>query len=196
MKKNYLKPNEIYCAFSEIEMYKIEPNSISLSVWSPPYNVGKDYEKGQSFEQWKAMLDGVIKAHFHVLKAGGFMIINIADILCFPDETMPKIQIENPSLQKVKITKEEIIKAKEQYPDYNRRQLGMLLGCSEQTIDRRLHGVNIRGGKYAIQTRVQLVGNIIQDLAQKHGLYLYDRRIWKKTPVGPIQNGQPVRIVL
>jgi site-specific DNA-methyltransferase (adenine-specific) len=30
------------------------------------------------------------------------------------------------------------------------------------------------------QTRVQLVGNILQDFAQKHGLFLYDRRIWKK----------------
>lgn len=34
----------------------IELDSIALSVWSPPYHVGKNYEKGQSFDEWKALL--------------------------------------------------------------------------------------------------------------------------------------------
>ncbi len=182
MEKEYLKINNIHHGFSQEMMYKIEPNSVSLSVWSPPYNLGKEYEKGQTFEEWKIMLEDVIKAHQYVLKDGGFMVVNIADILCFPDENMPKIQIANPSLQKVKITKEDVEKALMEHPTYNRKQLGELLGCSEQTIDRRLHGVNIRGGKYVVQTRVQLVGNILQDFAQKYSLFLYDRRIWKKDP--------------
>ena len=179
-KKSYLKTNEIYQGFSEQVMYKLEPNSVALSVWSPPYNVGKDYEKGQSFDDWKKMLNDVIKAHYYVLKPGGFMVVNIADILCFPDEKMPKIQIENPSLHKSSITKEDVLAVLKEHPDYKRKQIAAILGCSEQTVDRRLHGVNIRGGKYVTQTRVQLVGNIIQDFAHKHGLFLYDRRIWKK----------------
>lgn len=176
----YLSFNEIYNGYSEQIMYNLPPNSISLSVWSPPYNVGKDYEKGQSFEDWKRMLEDVIKAHQYVLKEGGFMVINIADILCFQDEKMPKIQIANPSLQKVKVTKEDIEAVLAIHPEYKRKKLAEILGCSEQTIDRRMNGVNVRGGKYMTQTRVQLVGNILQDFAQKHGLFLYDRRIWKK----------------
>jgi site-specific DNA-methyltransferase (adenine-specific) len=180
MKTHYLSPNTIYCGYSEKEMAKIEPASIALSVWSPPYNVGKEYEKDQSFEEWKLMIENVIKAHYNALKSGGFMVINIADILCFPDETMPRIQHSNPSHHKVNVTREQILEAKLSNPTFNRTQLGKLLGCSEQTIDRRLNGVNIRGGKYITQTRVQLVGNILQDIAQKSGLFLYDRRIWKK----------------
>ncbi len=180
MKTEYLKINEIYEGYSEKIMYQIEPNSVSLSVWSPPYNVGKDYEKGQSFSEWKNMLANVIKAHVPVLKPGGFMVINIADILCFPDETMPKIQIANPSLHKSSVTKEDVLAVLAEHPDYNRKKIAAILGCSEQTVDRRLHGVNIRGGKYVTQTRVQLVGNIVQDFAQQNGLFLYDRRIWKK----------------
>lgn len=180
MKTHYLRPDTIYCGYSEKEMAKIEPASIALSVWSPPYNVGKEYEKDQSFEEWKLMIRNVIKAHYNALKPGGFMVINIADILCFPDETMPRIQHSNPSHHKVNVTREQILDAKLSNPTFNRNQLGKLLGCSEQTIDRRLNGVNIRGGKYITQTRVQLVGNILQDLAQKSGLFLYDRRIWKK----------------
>lgn len=180
--ETYLEINQIYQGYSEQEMLKMAPNSVALSVWSPPYNVGKDYEKGQSFTAWQTMLSGVINAHYRVLKPGGFMVVNIADILCFPDETMPKIQVANPSLQKVSVTKEDILAVLAEHPDYKRRQIAAVLNCSEQTVDRRLHGVNIRGGKHVTQTRVQLVGGIIQDLSTKAGLYLYDRRVWKKDP--------------
>ena len=181
-KRAYLGINNIYHGFSEQLMYQMEPNSVALSVWSPPYNVGKDYEKGQSFADWQKMLKAVIDAHNYVLKPGGFMVINIADILCFPDEAMPKIQIENPSLHKSSVTKEDILAVLKEHPDYKRKKIAEVLGCSEQTVDRRLHGVNIRGGKYITQTRVQLVGNILQDFAHQQGLFLYDRRIWKKDP--------------
>ncbi|MNW56890.1 Modification methylase MboII [compost metagenome] len=67
-------------------------------------------------------------------------------------------------------------------PDFNRRQLAALLNCSEQTIDRRLNGNNIRGGKYSAQTRVKLVGGMIESMAYEAGLYLYDRRVWVKDP--------------
>ena len=58
--------------------------------------------------------------------------------------------------------------------------LGKYFGCSEQTIDRRLHGNNIRGGKYQSQTRIFLVGGLIEKAALTAGFYLYDRRIWVK----------------
>jgi len=174
--------NRIFHGFAEDILPQIAANTIACSIWSPPYHVGKKYEKGQSFEDWKEMLKKVIELHTLVLKPGGFMIINIADILCFPDEAMPKIQLSNPGKHKVKLTKEEILLVKEKHPDFNRNQLADYFRCSEQTIDRRLNGNNIRGGKYATQTRVELVGTHLQKFAHDMGIFLYDRKIWKKDP--------------
>src|SRR5262249_49102935 len=43
-----------------------------------------------------------------------------------------------------------------------------------------LNSNNIRGGKYNTQTRVHLVGGIIEQAGANAGLYLYDRRVWVK----------------
>ena len=176
----FLNIDDIYCGFAEELMKRIEPESIALSVWSPPYHVGKDYESGQSYEEWLKMLSDVIKLHYTVLKPGGFLAINIGDILCFPDETMPKIQANNVSMRKCCITEEDVKRAAIEHPEYNRYQLAKILGCSEQTVDRRLHGNNIRGGKHDTQTRVKIVGGLLEEMALEAGLYLYDRRIWVK----------------
>lgn len=176
----YLDIDNIYCGTAEELMKSIRPESVAVSVWSPPYHVGKNYEADQSYEEWITMLSEVIKLHFTVLKPGGFLAINIGDILCFPDPEMPRIQANNISMRKCKITEEEVRKAAEEHPDFNRRQLAALLGCSEQTVDRRLHGNNIRGGKYNTQTRVKIVGGFLEEMALNAGLYLYDRRVWIK----------------
>ena len=178
----YLNTNQIYHGRSEELMKKIEPNSIALSFWSPPYFVGKDYEKGETYESWQKMLEKVIACHSSVLKPGGFMVINIADILCFEDEGIPRFQAMNVDHQKSPVTKEMVLAAKKSHPNYSRYQLAELLGCSEQTIDRRLNGNNIRGGKHQTQTRVKLVGSPLEEYAYKVGLYLYDHRIWIKDP--------------
>lgn len=177
---DYLALDNIYCGSAEELMKLIEPDSVAVSVWSPPYHVGKNYESGQSYADWRKMLNTVIKNHAVCLKPGGFLVINIGDILCFPDPQMPKIQANNVSMRKCKVTEEDVRRAAEEHPDYNRYQLAKLLGCSEQTIDRRLHGNNIRGGKYSVQTRVKIVGGMLEEMALNAGLYLYDRRIWVK----------------
>jgi site-specific DNA-methyltransferase (adenine-specific) len=177
---SYLKIDNIYCGLSEQLMENIESDSVAVSVWSPPYHVGKKYESGQTYDEWLNMLNVVIKGHFRVLKPGGFLAINIGDILCFSDEKMPRIQANNISLRKCKVTEEDVLKAQKEHPDYNRHQLAEILGCSEQTVDRRLHGNNIRGGKYNTQTRVKIVGGFLEEMALEAGLYPYDRRIWVK----------------
>lgn len=48
-----LKPDNIYCDDSRVLLKAIEADSISLSVWSPLYNVGKNYEKDLTFAEWK-----------------------------------------------------------------------------------------------------------------------------------------------
>lgn len=177
---NPLVPNNIYHGDSRHLLKRIEQDSVALSVWSPPYYVGKEYEKDLSFDDWKNLLRDVIALHFPIIKPGGFLAVNIADILCFKDETMPKIMAENVSRRKVTLAKEEIVAVKSNHPDWNRYQLAEHFGCSEQTIDRRLNGNNIRGGKYQAQTRVFLVGGLIEEAAQDAGFYLYDRRLWVK----------------
>lgn len=175
-----IKVDQIVCGSSEHLMRMLDDESIALSVWSPPYHVGKEYENGQSYEQWQQMLREVIQGHYRALKPGGFMVVNIADILCFPDPQMPRIQLPNPNKHRSLVTREQVIEAKRLHPNFNRDQLAKLLGCSEQTIDRRMNGNNIRGGKYNTQTRVQLVGTIVQQAGHDAGLFLYDRRVWWK----------------
>lgn len=177
---NPLEPNKIYHGDSRQLLKIIEWESIALSVWSPPYYVGKEYEKDLSFDDWRNLLRDVIKLHYPIIKPGGFLAINIADILCFKDENMPKIMAENVSRRKINLSKEEILAVKEKHPDWNRNKLAEHFRCSEQTIDRRLNGNNIRGGKYQPQTRVFLVGSLIENAATEAGFYLYDRRIWVK----------------
>ena len=180
--ENYLKTNEIYQGDARKLLTQIEPNSIALSVWSPPYFVGKDYEADLTFKDWKNLLENVIKLHFPIIKPGGFLVINIADILVFKDPSMPRIQAEAVSRRRSPVTREHVLKAMKEHPEYNRYQLAKLLGCSEQTVDRRLHGNNIRGGKSETQTRVKIVGGLVEEWALNTGFYTYDRRVWVKDP--------------
>ncbi|HUW47913.1 MAG TPA: site-specific DNA-methyltransferase [Patescibacteria group bacterium] len=179
---SFLKTDYTHHGRSEELMKQIEPESVALGFWSPPYFVGKEYEKSETFDSWQNMLREVIHLHADALKPGGFMVVNIADIRCFKDESIPRFQAMNISLQRSKITREMVLEAKKKFPDYNRDKLADYLGCSEQTVDRRLNGNNIRGGKYETQTRVQLVGGPLQTYGQECGLYLYDHRIWAKDP--------------
>ncbi len=78
------------------------------------------------------------------------------------------------------IIKEDILKFWAENPSLNRNQIAKLLGCSEQTIDRRINGNNIRGGKHDVQTRVKIVGGLVEKWALQAGFYLYDRRVWVK----------------
>ena len=84
-----LEPNQIYWGDARDLLPAIKPNSIACSVWSPPYFVGKTYERYlKSYEAWRLMLEEVVRLHFRIISPGGFVVINIADILCFAD---PKI---------------------------------------------------------------------------------------------------------
>ncbi|WP_214658548.1 DNA methyltransferase, partial [Vibrio anguillarum] len=99
----YLKTNDIHCGDSADLMNQIEPNSVALSFWSPPYFVGKEYEKDATFDSWQQLLRNVIEHHYKVLKPGGFLVINIDDILAFADENIPKIQAPNKSKLRCKV---------------------------------------------------------------------------------------------
>ena len=178
----YLAPNQIYQGDAKALLERVRPESVSLSFWSPPYFVGKSYETELDFPAWSNLLRETIAGHFPVIAPGGFLAVNIADILAFEDPAMPRIQADNVSAKKVKITREQVLTAQRANPDFDKYQLAALLGCSEQTIDRRLKNNNVRGGKYAPQTRVQLTAGLVEQWASDAGFYLYDRRVWVKDP--------------
>lgn len=163
-------------------MDELPDDSVALSFWSPPYYVGKSYEQGMSFEDWQSLVRDVIHRHTRVLRPGGFVAVNIGDIICFVDEAMPRFQADNIRRKKVQVTREQILEAKNEHPSANRYELASLLGCSEQTIQRRLEGNNVRGGKHGHSTKIKLTGCLLERWAEEAGLYLYDQRIWHKDP--------------
>ncbi len=179
---DFLSPDQIYQGDARALLKRARPQSVALSFWSPPYYVGKSYEAGLDFAAWSDLLRETIAGHFAVIAPGGFLGVNIADILAFADPDMPRIQADNVSAKKVKITREQALAAQRANPGFDKYQLAALLGCSEQTIDRRLKNNNVRGGKYAPQTRVRLTAGLVEQWAADAGFYLYDRRVWVKDP--------------
>ena len=174
--------NRIIAGDARKILKKLPSDSVDLSFWSPPYHVGKSYEQGWTFEQWQDLIRDVISCHLTILKSGGFMVVNIADILCFADPDMPRFQADNITGKKHKVTRKDVLEAKRKNPQANRYQLAEVLGCSEQTIQRRLENNNVRGGKHQPATKVLLTGGMVTEWAESVGLYLYDRRIWHKDP--------------
>jgi DNA modification methylase len=182
MHKN-LEANKVFCGDARAFLPRMAAESVSCSIWSPPYFVGKEYESYlRYFEDWCDLLETVVRFHFPIIKPGGFLVINIADILCFKDREMPRIQAENITHRRSQVTKQDVVTTVRKNPGLDRRQIASMLGCSEQTVDRRLNGNNIRGGKYATQTRVKLVAGEIEKWATAAGFYCYDRRVWIKDP--------------
>src|SRR5438034_1799371 len=47
---SFLTPNEIYEGDALELLKRIEPDSVALSIWSPPYFVGKQYESHLTFD--------------------------------------------------------------------------------------------------------------------------------------------------
>ncbi len=160
----------------------VDPHSVDLSFWSPPYFVGKSYEQHLTFEEWQTLVSEVIATHGRILRPGGAMVVNIGDILCFPDPDLPRFQADNIRGKRNPVTREQVLAMQSKCPDANRKELARMLACSEQTVQRRLEGNNVRGGKHNPTTKVLLTGCMIEQWAANAGLYLYDQRIWRKDP--------------
>ena len=165
------------------EILKLVPDfSVDLSFWSPPYFVGKRYERELTWQGWQNLIREVLREHSRIVRPGGFVAVNIGDILCWRDPAMPKFQAENTQRKRVQVTREEILKLQRDYPAADRHQLARMLGCSEQTIQRRLENNNVRGGKSGDSTKIVVTGGMLSEWAESAGFYLYDHRIWHKDP--------------
>ena len=71
--------NKIFCKSSE-SMSELPDNSVHLMVTSPPYNVGKEYDKNLSLKEYRILLKRVFKEIYRVLVPGGRACINIANL--------------------------------------------------------------------------------------------------------------------
>lgn len=65
--------------FKEV-MECIAADTIDLVVTSPPYYVGKEYERKVTFEEYELMLDNLYRHAMRVLKPAGYMVINFGEI--------------------------------------------------------------------------------------------------------------------
>lgn len=160
---------------------RVAPGSVALVVFSPPYLVGKSYESHLDEAGWVAMLGAVIAGCARALKPGGFMAVNINDVLAWPDPQLPRFGGQNTAVTRPP-SREAVLAAQAANPGVNRYALARMFGVSEQTIHRRLGGTGVRGGKKGTQTRVRLAGPDLDRLARAAGLFLYDRRVWVKSP--------------
>lgn len=174
--------NRIITGDARTELQNLNDESVDLSFWSPPYHVGKSYERHHTLDDWRELLRAVVHCHGRIIKPGGFVVVNIADILCFHDESMPKFQADNLRRKGSSVTREQVLAVQRERPLAKRRELAAVLGCSEQTIQRRLEHNNVRGGKQSVPTKILLTGHMLVEWAEEVGLYLYDQRIWHKAP--------------
>ncbi len=71
--------NKIFCKTSE-KMEELPDNSVHLMVTSPPYNVGKEYDRNLTLQEYREFLSRVWKEVYRVLVPGGRVCINIANL--------------------------------------------------------------------------------------------------------------------
>lgn len=130
-----LAPNAVYLGDCRRLLPMVERESVALSLWSPPYFVGKSYERDLSFAEWQALLREVLRLHHPLLRPGGFVVVNIADILAFPDPALPRFQGDVVSGKRCPVTREAILALKEAHPEWGRCQRAgeELLGHGEGT---------------------------------------------------------------
>ncbi len=75
--KQYL--DQVLCKSSE-DMHELPDSSVHLVVTSPPYNVGKTYDKDLTLDEYRQLLKTVFKEAYRVLVDGGRLCINVANL--------------------------------------------------------------------------------------------------------------------
>ncbi|MCY4636044.1 MAG: DNA methyltransferase [Acidobacteria bacterium] len=175
-----LLPNAIACGDAREHTARIPPESVDLALWSPPYLMDKPYERDLDITSWTELMRELLGLHATVLRPGGFAVVNIGDVRAWPDPALPPGPYARIRHREGSVTAAAVA-ARQTHPGASEREIARLLGCSEQTVARREHGSAHRAGRRP-PSRVLRTSGIIEDAASAAGLYLYDHRIWSKTP--------------
>ena len=65
---------------SSENMSELENNSVSLSVTSPPYNIGKDSDLDLTDDEYWAMMENIFTETYRVTESGGRLVVNVANL--------------------------------------------------------------------------------------------------------------------
>ena len=71
--------NEIFNKSSE-NMEELVDNCVSLTVTSPPYNIGKDSDLDLNDEEYWKMINKVFSETYRVTNSGGRLVVNVANL--------------------------------------------------------------------------------------------------------------------
>ena len=71
--------DEIFHKSSE-NMEELENNSVSLTVTSPPYNIGKDSDSDLTDDKYWSMMENIFKETYRVTQSGGRLVVNVANL--------------------------------------------------------------------------------------------------------------------
>ena len=82
------------CIGDSRHMESVDDESVTLVITSPPYNVNLEYETGQTFDEWLALMKVVLAECNRVMIDGGRACINIAATGRKPYKPMYKYIIE------------------------------------------------------------------------------------------------------
>ncbi len=176
-----LLPNAIACGDAREQTARIQPETVDLALWSPPYLMDKPYERDLNLRSWTELMHALLALHARVLRPGAFAVVNIADIRTWPDPDLPPGPYAEIRSRQGGVTAADVAAARRAHPDASEKEIARLLGCSDQTVARREKGSAHRAGRRA-PTRVLRTSAIVEEAASAAGLYLYDHRIWSKTP--------------
>ena len=174
--------NRIRCGDARRLLCEIDDGSVDLSLWSPPYHIGRGYERGQSVADWRELLAQVLAAHGRVLRPGACTVVNIGEARTFEDPAIQPHRAVVVSRRKA-VSAGDVARAAAEHPEWSAARIGRQLGCSEQTVRRRLLGPGRRGASpKANATRILPSDDVVVAPAAEAGLYLHDHRIWVKDP--------------
>ena len=176
-----LLPNAIACGDAREQAARIPPGTVDLALWSPPYLMGKPYERDLSLRSWTELMYELLALHAEVLRPGAFAVVNISDVRTWPDPTLPPGPYAEIRHRQGGVTAADVAAARRAHPAASEKEIARLLGCSDQTVARRERGSAHRAGRRP-PTRVLRTSAIIEEAATAAGLYLYDHRVWSKTP--------------
>src|SRR5210317_1267839 len=65
---------------SSENMQELENNSVSLTVTSPPYNIGKDSDLDLTDNEYWSMMEDIFREIYRVTESGGRVVVNVANL--------------------------------------------------------------------------------------------------------------------